>query len=380
MRAVRSLVAAGSALAAGGTLLAAVNQRHIRRPAQPTSAIAERVSVLLPMRDEAPRADQCLRAVLAQRALTDLEVIVIDDGSTDNTADIVASVMKQFPAVNARLIRAENQTPPEGWIGKPWACERLSKAATGSALVFVDADVTLEPDAVASAVALLREMNADLISPYPRQRADGPLPRLVQPLLQWSWFSTVPLKLSEKSPRPSLAVANGQFLVVDSVALSRAGGFEAVKSEVLDDVALLRAVKSTGGSGTVVDGTTIATCRMYETGDELIAGYTKSLWSAFKSPAGAAAVMSVMGLAYIAPPVAAALAPTRTTRLIGLGGYAFALAGRVIVARTTGQRTLPDVLAHPISIGALASLTAASWVGRKRGTLTWKGRPVEAAT
>jgi hypothetical protein len=143
MRAVRSLVAAGSALAAGGTLLAAVNQRHIRRPAQPTSAIAERVSVLLPMRDEAPRADQCLRAVLAQRALTDLEVIVIDDGSTDNTADIVASVMKQFPAVNARLIRAENQTPPEGWIGKPWACERLSKAATGSVFVFVDADVTL---------------------------------------------------------------------------------------------------------------------------------------------------------------------------------------------------------------------------------------------
>lgn len=376
MRIGRAAVVTGSALAFTGLTLTLINLRTMRRPASSPDTLSEHVSVLLPMRDEESRAASCIQSVLAQQGVPNIDVIVLDDGSTDATAQIVRSAIADDS--RAQLVEGGDSPLPEGWLGKPWACARLVDVAQGSALVFVDADVVLEPHAVAAAVSLLREMETDLISPYPRQLADGALPRLVQPLLQWSWLTTVPLRLSESSPRESLAVANGQFLIVDAAALRRAGGIAAVRGEVLDDVALLRQIKRSGGRGTVVDGTHVATCRMYDTGDELIAGYTKSLWAAFGSPVGAAMAMGALGLAYVLPPVAAVVGRDRSTRIAGAAGFAAAVAGRMVVARATRQRVLPDSLAHPLSIAALAVLTARSWVGRRRGTLTWKGRAVTA--
>ena len=371
-----AVVAVGSALAAAGTAHTLVNLRGMRRPSPTPPPASGRVSLLLPMRDEEPRARACLVAALTQVRVPELEVVVLDDGSTDDTARVVRGAMAEHPEVEARLVTSPDVPLPDGWLGKPWASERLAAESRGDVLVFVDADVVLAPHAVAAAVAMMRDMGADLISPYPRQLADGALPRLVQPLLQWSWLTTVPLRASENSSRPSLSVANGQFLVVDAAAYRRAGGFAAVRSEVLDDVALLRAVKRSGGRGTVVDGTHLATCRMYDTGPELVAGYTKSLWSAFGSPAGSAAAVGALALAYVIPPLAALVAPSRPARLIGLAGYAAAVGGRVVVARSTGQRVLPDALAHPASVAALAGLTAMSWVRLRRGELTWKGRGV----
>ena len=158
-------------------------------------------------------------------------------------------------------------------------------------LVFLDADVVLAPQAVAATVQLLRAAGLDLASPYPRQLAETWSERLVQPLLQWSWLTLLPLRRAESSPRPSLAAANGQLLAVDAEAYRRVGGHAAVRAEVLDDVALRpRAQGRAAARGGVVDGTWLATCRMYEGWPTLRAGYTKSAWAAFGSPAGAAAV------------------------------------------------------------------------------------------
>jgi len=241
-------------------------------------------------------------------------------------------------------------------------------------LVFVDADVVLAPHAVASTAALLDASGLDLASPYPRQLAETPAERLVQPLLQWSWLTTLPLTAAERSPRESLTAANGQLLAVRRDAYDHAGGHGAVRSAVLDDVALLRAVKRSGGRGVVVDGTHLATCRMYDGWDDLRAGYTKSLWSAFGSPAGAAAAMGALSLLYVLP-AAAALRGSR----VGAAGYAAGVLGRVLVARRVGGRVWPDSLAHPASIAALGWLTAASWRGKRSGSLSWKGRPIEAS-
>jgi len=376
---LRATVITGTALSVLGTALTMANVRHLRRPSVPTTAVDETVSILIPTRNEAPRVASCLMAALEQSGLSSFEVIVLDDGSRDGTAQIAHEVANSRSNVVCRILEHPDVPPPQGWIGKPWASSRLSDEALGSVLVFVDADVILEPNAVASAVTLLRELDLDLISPYPRQRAHGLLPRLIQPLLQWSWMTTVPLRASERSTRESLAVANGQFMVIDAAAYRRAGGFAAVRSIVLDDVAMLRAIKRSGGTGTVVDGTHLATCRMYDTSTELVDGYAKSLWSAFGSAAGSVGVMSLLTIVYIVPPVAALVAPSPTTRLIGLGGYSAAVLGRVIVARTTGQRVFPDVLAHPASVAGLAALTAVSWTRRRRGTLTWKGRGVSTS-
>ncbi len=350
------LATLGSALAVAGAVHAAVNARLLRRPVH-GAAGDRRVAILVPARDEAANIADCLRALRGQG-----DVLVLDDESSDATADLAR-------VAGARVL--DGTPPPPGWLGKPWACAQLAAATDREILVFVDADVRLAPGAVAGAVALLDAAGLDIACPFPRQLAGTPAERLVQPLLQWSWLTLLPLRLAERSPRPSLTAACGQFVVVRRAALDRAGGFAAARGAVLDDIALVRAIKASGGRGGVVDGTALATCRMYDGWPALRDGYRKSLWAAFGTPPRAAAVTALLGLAYVAPPVAA-LGGSK----VGAAGYLAGVASRVIAARRTGGRALPDALAHPVSVLALGYLTATSWRERRAGRLRWKGRPV----
>lgn len=373
-RTVETVVATGTIGAVLATAHTAYNLRVLRVPPADPPIVAERVSVLVPARDEAARIEPCIRALLASEGVRDLEVLVLDDASTDGTADVVRRAAQGDPRL--RVIDGSDQPLPSGWLGKTWACARLVETATGTVLLFVDADVVVAPRGVAATVALMRMSGLDLVSPYPRQLADGALPRLVQPLLQWSWLTTLPLRAAESSPRESLAAANGQLLAVDAQRYRSSGGHAIVRGEVLDDIALLRAVKRDGGRGVVVDGTHVATCRMYDDGTALVEGYTKSLWSAFGSRAGAAGVVAALTWLYVVPAAAAVVGPSRTARAWGAAGYAAGVAGRALVARRTAQRVLPDVLAHPVSVGAFGLLTAESWRRRSTGSLTWRGRPL----
>jgi hypothetical protein len=361
----RALVRVGAGLSVAGALHAAVNTRLLRRPVVPAPAVTERVAVVLPVRDEAAQVADCLAAVLDQRGVPGLRVVVVDDGSTDGTAGLVAAVD------DARVQLLPGTPPGPGWLGKPNACAQ-GAAAAGDAevLVFLDADVRLMPDALASAVGLLRAHDLDLVSPWPRQLAGSGAERLVQPLQQWLWATLLPLRLAERSARPSLAAANGQFLVVRAGAYARAGGHAAVRGEVIEDVALLRAVKAAGGRGVVVDGSTLAACRMYDDWPGVRDGYTKSLWSAVGGrPAGAALAAVALSLVWLLPPLAAL-----TGSRAGLVGYAAGVAGRAVTAAGTGGRVWPDSLAHPVSVLLLDVLVARSLRGRRRGDLRWRGR------
>jgi len=361
----------GSALATAGTVHAAWNVRRLRVPPDDPPPVGEPVALLLPVRDEAHRVEPCLRSLLAQAGVRDLRVVVLDDGSSDGTADVV----RRIAGVDPRVSLIAGAPLPAGWWGKTWACQQLADSVPGATvLVFVDADVVLAPQAVASTVALLRWAGLDLVSPYPRQTAITIPERLVQPLLQWSWLTTLPLRVAERSPRESLAAANGQLLMVDADTYRRAGGHAAVRAEMLEDIALLRTIKRSGGRGTVVDGTALATCRMYGGWADLRNGYAKSLWSAFGSPARAAAVVGVLGLAYVVPPVAAIVGSR-----VGLAGYAAGVAGRVLVGRRVGSRVWPDALAHPASVLTFAALTARSFRWHRRGDLTVRGRRLDLA-
>ncbi len=203
--------------------------------------------------------------------------------------------------------------------------------------------------------------------------------RLVQPLLQWLWLTFLPLRAMERSPRPSLAAAGGQFLVLDRAGYTAAGGHAAVADKILEDVELARAVKRAGGRIALADGSRLATCRMYDDWPQLRDGYSKSLWASFGHPGAAAAVVAALLLLYTAPPlialaVAAAGAPGgRWWRLVA---YLLGVAGRVLTARATGGRWWPDALAHPVSVVVLGWLTLRSYHLRKRRRLTWRGRPV----
>ncbi|SCG41571.1 Glycosyltransferase, catalytic subunit of cellulose synthase and poly-beta-1,6-N-acetylglucosamine synthase [Micromonospora echinaurantiaca] len=351
--------------------------RWLRRPAVPPAPVDEPVAVLLPLRDEAARVTPCLRALLAQRGVPGLRVVVLDDGSTDGTAEVVRAVAGDDPRVT--LLRGA--APPPGWLGKPYACWQLASRAdpAATALVFVDADVVLAPDAVAAAVTELRAARLALLSPYPRILVVTAADRLVQPLLQWLWLTFLPLRAMERSPRPSLAAAGGQFLVLDRAGYERAGGHVAVADKVLEDVELARAVKRAGGRIALADGSRLATCRMYDNWPQLRDGYTKSLWASFGHPVAAAVVVALLLLLYTAPPllaVGALAAGAAPVAAAAAAAYLLGVAGRAISARATGGRWWPDSLAHPVSVVVLGWLTLRSYHLRKRRRLTWRGRPV----
>ncbi|MFI9640137.1 glycosyltransferase [Micromonospora sp. NPDC051925] len=355
-----------------------VNAAHwLRRPTDGPVEVGETVAVLLPLRDEADRVTPCLRALLAQRGVPGLRIVVLDDGSTDGTAEVVRAVAGDDPRVTLRT----GTTPPPGWLGKPYACHQLAGHADPAAtvLAFVDADVVLTPYAVAAAVTELRAAQATLLSAYPRILVRTAGDRLVQPLLQWLWLTFLPLRAMERSARPSLAAAGGQFLLVDRAGYDRAGGHVAVAGRVLEDIELARAVKRSGGRIALADGSRLAACRMYETWPQLRDGYTKSLWATFGHPGAAATVVGLLLLLYTAPPllaVAALAAGAAPTAGLALLGYAAGVAGRVLSARATGGRAWPDALAHPVSVVVLGWLTLRSYHLRKRRRLSWRGRPV----
>lgn len=372
----RALVAVGSVLAIGLAAHTAANLRHLRRPDPQAPPVDEPVTVLIPARDEEQHLATTVRSVLEQTGVPDLSVLVLDDGSTDATGVIADGLAAADHRVT--VIHGDDVPAPPGWLGKPWACARLADRAQGTVLVFVDADVVLEPHAVRALHATLRGNGLSLVAPYPRQLAGTWLERLVQPLVTWSWAATMPLRWAERSLRPSLSAANGQLLAFDAADYRAMGGHGAVRDDVLEDVGLMRAMKRSGRHTATVDGSHLASCRMYDSPQALVDGYAKSLWTAFNGPAGSAGATALLVLVYTLPALAAVAAPSPRTRALGVVGYAAGVASRALVARRTGEPVLPDTLAQPVSIAAFAALTGVSWWRHARGTNTWKGRAVVA--
>lgn len=327
----------------------------------------EKVAILLPLRNEADRVGPCLSSLLPQTG----EIHVLDDASTDDTAARVREI-------GGDRVHLHTGAPlPPGWLGKPHACQQLADLAPDAdVLVFVDADVVLAEGAVAAAVGLLRRADVTLLSPYPRITGAG---RLVQPLLQWSWLTFLPLRAMERSPRPSLAAAGGQWLVIDRAGYDKAGSHASVRADILEDIGLARAVKRSGGRIALADGSPFATCEMYRSWRDLTAGYAKSLWASFGPGPAAGAVVLLLLFLYASPPLAtAAFLATGHVEwaLLTLAAYVLGVAGRAISAHATGGRPWPDALLHPAAVAVFAWLVARSFHQHRKGTLTWRGRPV----
>lgn len=350
----------GSGIALLLLLHSLINSFLLRSPS-PRRQIEESVAVLLPCRNEAHNVIDLLETLQAQEALSHLEIILLDDNSTDNTLQLA----REHADPRTKII--EGAPLPEGWLGKPFACHQLSQATTADVLVFLDADVRLHPSAIARAVATLRDTSLALVSPYPRQVAGTWSERLVQPLLQWSWLSTLPLRVAERTVRPSLSAANGQFLVVDARSYRNLGGHAAIKDRVLDDLELLKALKKQSHRGVVIDGSDLATCRMYNSWAQLEMGYTKWLWAAFGSLPAAILASLFLFITYLLPLV--------TSIWLALICYLAGVLSRIVAAlRTKGS--LMGSLLHPLSIALLIYLILRSWWRKYRRTAQWKERTV----
>ena len=270
-------------------VMAVINTRQIRIPRNGRDVDAS-VAVLLPVRNECANIVDLVATLKDQKGISDLKFYFLDDDSEDDTAEL----LKREIAGDSRFSVTSGSALPEGWLGKPWALEQLRSKIKAEYLVSIDADVRLTPLAISAAVNLLIDQELDFVSPYPRQIANSFGERMIQPLLHWSWLSTVPLRYAEKSGKPSFAVANGQFFVVRESALTSISGYSTISASVLDDVELARTLLRNGFKGTVADGVHLATCHMYSSWAQVKAGYGKSLWAAFGSKFGTFVAISFL--------------------------------------------------------------------------------------
>ena len=314
------------------------------------------------MRNEAENVEGVVATLAAQSG--DMHFYLLDDNSEDATYEL----LQKFTVEDSRFTVIKGAPLANGWIGKTWALQQLFEASSEEVLVSIDADVRLSNDAISKAVSAMRGARLDFVSPYPRQIAQSFAERLIQPLLQWSWLTTVPLRYAESSGQKSMAVANGQFFVVRRSALTSIGGYQSVKHAVIDDVFLARALMQNGLSGTVINGSKIAETRMYASWTEIKSGYGKSLSKAFGSIAGAVFVIAFLIATSVAPLVLGLLGNP-----YGWLGFASIVGTRVLSAIKSHGKVLDSVL-HPISVVALIYLIVYSYL--VRGKVQWKGRTV----
>lgn len=229
-----------------------------------------KVSILVPVRDEAENIGECLASLLRQD-YPDYEVLVYEEGSKDDTKAILSG----FSDPCLQVIFGDG--PPPGWLGKPWACARLAEMAKGELLLFVDADVRLAPEALVSAVAALERENIDLLSLLPRQEMPNLGAALHVALIPWSLSSFFPLFV------PKLRrVAVGQFLLIRRAAYEKIGGHGAVRAEVLEDQALASRAAKAGLRLKLFFSGDLARCRMYRGFWEANRGLAKNLFPIFK--------------------------------------------------------------------------------------------------
>jgi hypothetical protein len=318
-----------------------------------------RVSLLVPVRDEARVLPETLPTWLAQGAD---EVVVLDDGSSDATPALLAAAAKDAPTL--RVVRGAPL--PEGWSGKNWACHQLAGVARGDVLVFTDADVAWTAGALTRVVDELRATDAGLLTVWPRQRCGTWGERLVVPLVDLLLLANLPHPLVRALPFASLAGANGQLMAWRRAAYERVGGHAALPSEVLEDVRLAqRAKRLKVPLALRLGGPWVAT-RMYRGWSDVVAGFGKNaLAAAGGAPAALVAVWALNLTAYTAPWALAWLDP-RWWWVAAAG-----LALRAVANAKSGRPVL-EALLQPLGPIALTAVVARALA--RRGGYVWKGR------
>ena len=342
------------------------------------------VSILVPARNEEDCIEACIRSLVGQE-YAQLEVLVLDDQSSDDTVLIVQRLIDELPEKQkARLRLIRGGELPRGWIGKNFACQQLAQQARGEYLLFTDADTIHTPEMLQTVINYMQQTRVQLLTGQPEQVLGSTGERLIVPLLNFTILTLLPVTLIGRRPEPSLATGNGQLLCFQHTAYEGIGGHTAVKGRILEDVLLARKIKAAGYRMAFVDALELVQCRMYHSWREVWVGFSKNLFAFYNYSLPFAIFALLLNLLlFVLPALLLLSAPfiaiPQYILFYTLVAYILAVTMRVLLTlrfiRVQRWLMLIYSLLHPISImlECLILMNAIRWRYRKTGTM-WKGR------
>ncbi len=363
----------GLTLASAFTALAGfcINLRAYRPPQRQASAPLPPLSVLIPARNEEAGIIRAVESVLASTGVT-LELLVLDDASTDRTAELVNALA----AHDGRVALHHAPTLPAGWNGKQHACAALAKLARHDRLCFLDADVRLAPDALHALLSEQERMQVDLLSGFPLEETGTWLEKLLIPLIHFVLLCYLPLPFSQARTRdPALAAGCGQIMLARRAAYRASGGHGAIRETMHDGLLLPRLFRQHGFATGICDLTALARCRMYRNAGEVWRGLMKNATEGMAAPARIVPFSALLFLGQVAP-LLWLLQAVGGNRPLVLPAAA-TVAGFLIrmLAAVRFRQSFLGVLLHPVSIAILLVLQwwslAAKLLGRRA---VWKER------
>ncbi len=328
------------------------------------------VSILIPARNEEANIGGAVRSALQSHGI-ELEIVVLDDGSHDRTAEIVRDL-----AANDSRVRLETAGPlPAGWCGKNFACYQLASFAKHPLLVFMDADVRItRPDSLARLATFVAQTGAALVSGVPSQKTGGFMEKLIIPLIHFVLLGFLPIARMRTSTDPRFAAACGQVLAARRDAYVSTGGHSAIPNRIHDAVALTRSFRSLGFGSDLFDATDTFCCRMYDHPAAVWHGFAKNAHEGLGSPALIVPATVLLLGGQVLPVVLLAFADTPLALGLAVVGTVAMYVPRLISVLRFGQSPLGALL-HPFGICALVSIQWSAFLrARRRQPAVWKGR------
>lgn len=332
------------------------------------------ISILIPARNEEASIFAAVESALLSTGI-ELEVLVLDDGSTDKTAEIVNGI-----AARDARVRLEHAPPlPSGWNGKQHACFVLASLARKNVLCFLDADVRVAPQALARMHAFLEATKSDLVSGFPFQETESTLEWLLLPLIHFVLLGFLPIAAMRRFRAPGFAAGCGQFIMVRRAGYQMSGGHAQIRSSMHDGLMLPRLFRQHGLRIDLADLTQLATCRMYHNAAEVWNGLAKNATEGLAAPARILPFTFLLFCGQVLPVALLGIVLVNGTLQSATGLFALAAvlacyAPRIIAVFRFRQGSLSAAL-HPVGVLLLLVL---QWyaLARKlaRRQATWKQR------
>jgi chlorobactene glucosyltransferase len=357
-------------------LICITNTLTFPRLRRATPAHAPIVSVLIPARNEADLIGQSVSRLLSQN-YPHFEVIVLDDESTDGTPEQA----RQAAAGNSSFRIITGKPLAGGWLGKNWACHQLAEQAKGEILVFTDADVHWEPEALSAVIDLMGKTEADTFTVWPTQETQSWGERLVVPMMMFVIMGYLPEMCVRYVSWPVFAAANGQCMAFRREAYVQIGGHSTVQSNVIEDMGLAWETKRQGLRLVMSTGNKLIRTRMYQGWPEVRDGFAKNILSGHGGrPVFLLLSAAFHWLLFLLPWVwlaigwAVPLGPAWPWFPLVLVGLAVGV--RALSAGATHQR-LADAFLLPLSTILMTIIATRSlWWHFRYGGAQWKGRTV----